>query len=76
MTRFEVDRACGQTPCLCGDIETWHPECFKGKSASQIKTDYDRAYRIARDKLKVRVAQQVVYVLRIAKMQHPFESRK
>jgi len=57
MTRFEVDRACGQTPCLCGDIETWHIKCYEIPS-HQIEKAIDRAYRIARRKLKERAKAQ------------------
>ena len=54
MTRYEIDRACNQTPCICGDIETWHKQCYAGKTTDEIKVGYDRAYRIARRKLKAR----------------------
>lgn len=56
MTRYEIDRACNQTPCICGDIETWHPKCYAGKTSAEIKSGYDRAYSIARRKLKARAA--------------------
>lgn len=59
MTRFEVDRACGQTPCLCGDIETWHPKCFTGKTDVEIAAGYDRAYKIARRKLRANAMKMV-----------------
>lgn len=63
MTRFDVDRACGQTPCLCGDIETWHLECFAGKTATEVKAGYSRAYQIARAKLKTRAALHIARTL-------------
>ena len=56
MTQFEVDMALGQTPCLCGDCETWHPECFRGKSAEQVRAGYVGAYRKARRYLARRAA--------------------
>lgn len=57
MTRDEVDKAAGQTPCLCGDIETWHPECysmFLGRPEHEIKEAKTHAYAIARRKLRER----------------------
>jgi hypothetical protein len=63
VTRTEVDRACGQTPCLCGDIESWHPDCFAGKAAEQVKAEYEFAYRIARVKLQTRANQRVAQIL-------------
>lgn len=62
MKREEVDRACGQTPCLCGAIDTWHPECFAGKSKSSVAAGYDKAYQIARRKLRSR-AQETTRLL-------------
>lgn len=59
MRRLEVDRACGQTPCLCGDIETWHPECFSDKAPAQIHEAYERAYKIARRNLRKRADKSV-----------------
>lgn len=63
MTRFEVDRACGQSPCLCGDIETWHLSCFAGKTAAEIERLYVRAYRVARLRLQRRAQQHLDRVL-------------
>ena len=57
MNRLEVDRALGQTPCICGDVETWHQECyakFLGRPKHEIAEAMDRAYTIARRKLKAR----------------------
>lgn len=48
MTRFQIDRLIGQTPCLCANIETWHLECFAGKSDAAIKKGYNRAYATVR----------------------------
>lgn len=65
MTRFEVDRACGQTPCLCGDIETWHPGCYRvylGRPKDEIQAATERAYAIARRKLRKR-AQETTRLL-------------
>jgi len=52
MTRHEVDRTCGQTPCLCGDIEEWHHSCYRGKTPSEVAVAYQQAYQIARTKLR------------------------
>lgn len=62
MNRLEVDRALGQTPCICGDVETWHPRCYQkflGRPEHEIKDAMDRAYKIARRKLKARTMAQV-----------------
>lgn len=63
MTRNEIEMACGQTPCLCGDIETWHPACYAGKSEAEVKSGYVRAYQIARVKLRTRANQHVARAL-------------
>jgi hypothetical protein len=61
MNRLEVDRALGQTPCICGDVETWHPQCYEqflGRPKHEIEAAMDRAYRTARRKLKERAKAQ------------------
>ena len=59
MTRFEVDKACGQTPCLGGDLETWHPQCYGGKNDEQLTAATARSYEIARRKLRKRAKESV-----------------
>ena len=57
MNRLEVDRALGQAPCICGDVETWHPQCyakFLGRPKYEVDAAMDRAYCTARRKLKER----------------------
>ena len=57
MERLEVDKACGQTPCLCGDIDAWHTQCYRrflGLPKHEIELAKKRAYRIARRKLRER----------------------
>lgn len=54
MTRFEVDKAFGQTPCLCGDLERWHPGCYSGKNDEQFIAATARSYEIARRELRKR----------------------
>lgn len=66
MTRQEVDRACGQTPCLCGDIDTWHPECFAGKTPRQIAEGYDKAYELARRNLRNRAQKTMRTLIQLA----------
>jgi hypothetical protein len=58
MNRTDVDRALGCSPCCCGDLETWHPECYAGKTTEQIAAAYARAYAIARREIgeRARVA--------------------
>jgi hypothetical protein len=59
MTDYEVDRALGYSPCVCGVINgTWHSECYRGKTRGQIDAGLRRAYANARKHLKGRAAQQ------------------
>lgn len=51
MTDVEIDLYYKQTPCLCGATDTWHQECFAGKSREQVHADYDRVYAQIRRKL-------------------------
>lgn len=72
MNRLEVDRALGQTPCICGEIETWHQQCyakFLGRPKHEIDAAMDAAYRTARRKLKERAMARVGNV--IAKVKQP-----
>lgn len=48
LSRHQVDMIIGMTPCVCGDIENWHPSHYKGKTDGQIESEYRRAYRKAR----------------------------
>ena len=69
MNRLEVDRALGQTPCICGDVENWHPQCyakFLGRPKHEIDAAMDRAYRAARRKLKERAKVQAAETLMMA----------
>lgn len=69
MNRLEVDRALGQTPCICGDVENWHPQCyarFLGRPRHEIDAAMDRAYRTARRKLKERAKAQAGEALMMA----------
>lgn len=68
MRRLEVDRACSQTPCLCGDSETWHPECFVGMTPGRVRDAYDRAYKIARSNLRKRVGKSVQLLVELVNM--------
>jgi hypothetical protein len=58
MTRAVVERLAQQTPCLCGDIDTWHRECYAGKSEEQIKAEYAAAFDKARRTLRARLQEQ------------------
>lgn len=69
MNRLEVDRALGQTPCICGHVEAWHPQCyakFLGRPKHEIEAAMDRAYRTARRKLKERAKVQATETLMMA----------
>lgn len=52
MTDYEVERALGCTPCVCGDLETWHFACYAGKSHADLLAGYKAAMRKARTHLK------------------------
>lgn len=52
LTPEVIDRIIGQTPCLCGDIETWHARCYRGKTQEEVTQAYKRAYRIAAKKIR------------------------
>ena len=56
LTDYKVEMLIGQTPCLCGDCETWHQDCYRGKSDEQIDAEYRIAYRKARAWIKTRAA--------------------
>ena len=48
LSDHDIEREIGQTPCLCGDFDTWHPKCYAGKSGEQIKVELAAAMRLAR----------------------------
>lgn len=52
MTNAEVERALGCTPCVCGALDTWHAQCYAGKSQDEIDAGYKRAFAKARRNLK------------------------
>ena len=52
MTDYEVERALGCTPCVCGDLETWHSKCYRGKTTEELDALHKAAMRKARDNLK------------------------
>ena len=45
---WRIDKALGQTPCICGAVDTWHPKCYHGKSDKEIEEGYEKAYSKAR----------------------------
>lgn len=48
MKRHQVDMFFGGTPCLCGSVQTWHRECYAGKTRAQVEAAYKRVYRALR----------------------------
>ena len=53
MTDYEIERALGYTPCVCGVLDgTWHPACYRGKSSDQILAARKCAISKARGHLK------------------------
>jgi hypothetical protein len=70
LTDADVDRLAKQTPCLCGDIESWHSECYRGKTDEQIQRGYKRAYNIARRTLQVRIEADAAAAIRSAALRN------
>jgi len=64
LTEHQVEQIIGQTPCVCGDVETWHPACYKGKTKEQIAAEYKTAYRIARVKAKAMLEAKAMKMIR------------
>ena len=53
MTDYEVERALGYSPCVCGVIDgTWHPECYRGKTKRQLADGAKQAMVNARTEVK------------------------
>ena len=48
----KIEMYFGQTPCLCGDVETWHKKCYAEKSDEEIKAASKKAFDMARLKMK------------------------
>lgn len=70
LTPDVIDRMIGQTPCLCGDIETWHSRCYAGKSQEKIGTGYKAAYRIAARKIREQAAAIAARAIQHASKDH------
>lgn len=64
-TRSVVDRLAGQTPCLCGSIDTWHPRCYAGKSNAQVQEEMSKAYRMAAAELRRRYQASVDSIIAV-----------
>jgi hypothetical protein len=57
MTDYEVEMRLGYTPCVCGKIDgTWHPRCYRGKTAEEIASGYKRAFSAARRAIRAAAA--------------------
>lgn len=54
MTNLEIDRLLGGTPCICGTVDTWHKECYQGKTHQQIVKAASAAYAKIRRALKAK----------------------
>ena len=67
MTDYEVERALGYTPCVCGVIDgTWHPACYRGRTKEQIAADYKKAFANARKHLKAKAKAESTSAIVIA----------
>lgn len=66
MTEWQIDRLLGQTPCLCGRVDTWHQECYAGKTEKQVEAAYRKVYEKIRRKLAQGRIGTVLGVLRRA----------
>jgi hypothetical protein len=69
MTRNVIDRLAQQTPCSCGDIDTWHDRCYAGKSNPKIRAEMVVAYKKAAAELKRRYEESANAVIVLAAMQ-------
>lgn len=47
LTPQAIDQLAQQTPCLCGDLTTWHARCYSDLSDSEIAAGYRTVYREA-----------------------------
>lgn len=63
MKERQIDEIFGQTPCLCGNVETWHPECYKGKSKAQVEASYKAVYLMLRAYLRSLRRKELVALL-------------
>ena len=68
---WAVDQALGQTPCLCGAIDTWHPGCYAGKTNEQVEAGYVTAYAMARKALRERCTEKTASVISKARRAEP-----
>jgi hypothetical protein len=64
VTDHEVEQRLGYTPCVCGMIDgTWHPGCYRGKTDTEIRAGYKRAFANARKHLKQQAQAATAQVL-------------
>lgn len=66
LTRNMIDRLAGQTPCLCGSIDTWHPQCYAEVASGQLRKEMVEAYKVAATELKRRYAASAKAVIAVA----------
>ena len=68
MTDHEVERALGYTPCVCGVLDgTWHSECYRGKTKTQLAAGHKAALLKAKEHLKDRAASAAAAAVASAK---------
>lgn len=56
LTDYEVVQILGCDPCICGDLTTWHPQCYAGKTDAEIQSAARAAMRRARRAIKRKAA--------------------
>lgn len=69
MTTSEIDLLLGGSPCLCGAVDTWHHECYAGKSGQQIVKERSTVYARIRRALTVKRREIVKATIEAVKRQ-------
>lgn len=67
LSRDAIVKIMHQTPCVCGSFETWHPECYRGKSQAEINHGYEKAYRAAAKQIRQDAADKTASAISAAK---------
>lgn len=68
MTDYEVERALGYSPCVCGVLNgTWHRECYSGKTQDEVRAGKKSALTAARRHLKRQAEQASTAVISAAR---------
>ena len=66
LSDMDIVREIGQTPCICGDLDTWHPVCYRGKTAEEVRRLARGAMRAARREVARRRSASAEAIIRAA----------